>query len=447
MANNTATTSDTMTTEADVAVTGLTVEPSDPAATGPGTDRDISFTISNNGPSTARHLQFRVGIGPDAQPVMGEYADDCTIVATELVCTIDVDGLAPGATIDIIFKGRLMSYDQPGTYGSDTTGDTAGAFVHVSSTTPDSDLTNNDDYTAVTIGDPHADVQLTKTAVGTIANPHEEDNPHDAYVAGTPFSFQMEVSAGTSTETVSDATNVTLTDPMPTGFVATSVSTTQGSCQTMDGGASVTCELGTLAGSVPALPAPVVVTVHGTVDKDALGEQITNTATVRSDTPTRTGDPTEVTASAEVDVIEQADLQLRKLADSATYYAGGSVGYTLTVTNAGPSSVEDAVATDTLPLGLTLDTTASPNCSVVSGDATTGQEITCTVGSVGLGGTVSIRVQATTSPGDLRPAGTPPSGDEQHPRPIVNTATVSSSAPDPNLENNTDQAEIGRAHV
>ena len=76
---------------------------------------------------------------------------------------------------------------------------------------------------------------------------------------------------------------------------------------------------------------------------------VTNTATVTSSTPDP--DPSQNTASATATVVRQADLHLDKLADTDPLVAGTTVGYTITVTNAGPSDADGVVVTDAAPAG------------------------------------------------------------------------------------------------
>jgi uncharacterized repeat protein (TIGR01451 family)/fimbrial isopeptide formation D2 family protein len=431
-ANNSSTTTDRVSAQADVAVTGMTITPQDPAYTGPGSWRTISFTLTNNGPSTAHAVAYRVSLDADAGVALSQLGDNCTIVNQELVCTISEVDLAPGQSVTKTFPAVIFSYVTPGEYEG---------RVHVSSGTPDPNLTNNDDRALTTVGDARTNLLISKAALDTVTNP---DDGHQAYIAGDSFAFQITLSTPSTPPGANDADaqNVVLTDTMPAGFRADQVSTTRGACAVTGDGTGVRCELGTVPGYYPAGQTAVTVTVYGTVDVSTEGEQITNTATATSSTPTMAGTPTSVDASVAVDVIEQADLRLFKSADAATFYAGGLVGFTLTTVNAGPSDVEHASVTDDLPVGLTLDTSLSPGCTVVSGDASTGQRVQCVVGAVGVGSAVSIRVVAATDPYDTRPPGVPPGGpgDPPRPRPITDTATVTSQATDPDPSNNTASA-------
>jgi uncharacterized repeat protein (TIGR01451 family) len=426
-ANNAAQATSTVVADADVLITGMTVTPQDPALTGPGSRWLSSFTLRNDGPSIARGVVFRVTTDVNADIDPSTLPDDCAINQGELTCTIDGNDLEPGEHVVIGFAFVTPGYVNAGAHVVD---------AQVSSSTPDSDLDNNAATAPFVLGSPVTDLEVTKTALDTLPNP---DDGHPSYIAGRPFGYQITVAVPNDAGSgLADARDVTLVDPMPDGFTATVVSTTQGNCSVTGGGTGVACQLGTVA-AWPGGETPATVTVYGLVRASAEGEQIANTASATSTTADVDGDPS-ASASASVDVVEQADLRLFKVADSTvggeglpTFYAGGQVGYTLTTVNAGPSDVEQASIEDTLPTGLSLVPDDSPGCEVTSGTPATGQHVACTVGAVGVGRSVSIRLVASTRSGDT-------------PRTITNTATVTSQATDPNPDNNTASVD-GRIDV
>ncbi|MFE6235228.1 hypothetical protein [Cellulosimicrobium sp. NPDC057862] len=421
LSNNTATAASTVTTTADVLVTDAAITPTDPGSTGPGSRRTVTFTLRNDGPSAARDVVFRQAIDLDAAVVEGSLPSGCSLDNGELVCA--VGDLAPGQSVPVTFDAVVAGYEEPGTYEGRT---------RVFTSTPETDQDNNLASATTDVTQQRTDLRIAKTAVGTSPNPADG---HPSFVAGRPFTYQLTVSlpdeAGGG---VADATGVLLTDPMPAGFVATAASTTKGTCTVSPG--RVTCRLGTLA-AWPAASAPVVVTVSGFVDVSAEGEQVPNVATATSATPNLEGDPTSVQAAAPVDVVEQADLRLLKSADAASvdpdgvpvFPVGGSVGFTLTTVNAGPSDVEQAVVDDTLPAGLLLDPAASPGCAVTGTDDQGRQQVRCTVGAVAVGGSVATRLVATTVSTDVA-------------REVENTATASSGATDPEPADNTATALV-----
>lgn len=104
------------------------------------------------------------------------------------------------------------------------------------------------------------------------------------------------------------------------------------------------------------------------------------------------------------------DLGITKSDSPDPVAPGGTLTYTIGVTNAGPGSAEGVRVTDPLPANVSF-VSASTGCSEASGT------VTCSLGTVGPGATPSltITVQVSASPGPG----------------ISNTATVSSSTPDP----------------
>jgi uncharacterized repeat protein (TIGR01451 family) len=99
----------------------------------------------------------------------------------------------------------------------------------------------------------------------------------------------------------------------------------------------------------------------------------------------------------------------------ASVLPGGTLVYTLSVTNAGPSDAVDVTVSDPTPTGLTFVTN--------TGDCTT--PFPCTLATVPVGVTRTISAAFDVPSGYTSPA------------PIVNTATVSSPATDPAPANNS----------
>ncbi len=142
---------------------------------------------------------------------------------------------------------------------------------------------------------------------------------------------------------------------------------------------------------------------------------ITNTATVSGGLD---GDPSNNDASDTVTVSPAADLGLLKTMTPMQPIAGGPVSFTITATNHGPSDATNAVVTDPVPAQITgvTATTTQGTCTVTT-------TVTCALGTVPMGGTVTITVQATVA------AGT--SG-----QPLSNTAQITADQVDPNLTDN-----------
>jgi uncharacterized repeat protein (TIGR01451 family) len=103
--------------------------------------------------------------------------------------------------------------------------------------------------------------------------------------------------------------------------------------------------------------------------------------------------------------------------------AKGSVTYTLHVANAGPGSAPGVAVVDTLPAGLTFSS-ASAGCSQAAGT------VTCDLGTMVPGATATVTITAVTKARGV----------------VTNSASVGSSAGDPNPANNADTEEttVGR---
>ena len=131
--------------------------------------------------------------------------------------------------------------------------------------------------------------------------------------------------------------------------------------------------------------------------------------------------PANNAATSTVPLVPSADVQLTKTGPSNAT-AGTNVDYTLTVTNAGPSTATGVSVTDPTPPGLTL---------VAVTDACTA--FPCVLGNVAPATPQTVTVTY------LVPAG------YTTPDPIVNTASVTTTTADPNAANNTSTASTALA--
>ena len=118
---------------------------------------------------------------------------------------------------------------------------------------------------------------------------------------------------------------------------------------------------------------------------------------------------------------ETADLQLTKVAASKTVREGGTVTYTVTVTNLGPGAASGVVFGDSLPDQLNL---VDSTCGSVSAF--------CTVETLPAGASAAITIVAT-----------PITNLARNERRINNTAFVLESATsDPNPSNDHDSVTV-----
>jgi len=231
--------------------------------------------------------------------------------------------------------------------------------------------------------------------------------PTPTVTAGTDLTYTIAV----TNNGPSGATNVVVTDVLPAGV---SLVTTSIPCSNAAG--TLTCPIGGLSNGVG-----VAFTVTIAVPSGGPGSAtITNTASVTSDQLNTNPNPT---SSVTTTVVYVADLAITKTESPNPAPAGTNITYTIGVSNAGPSDAKNTVVTDTLPAGVNF-VGASPN--VCSGTTV----LTCSLGTVVNGGSTGVVITAFIPANYL-------SSRNVLTATITNTASVASSATDPNLANNT----------
>jgi len=359
----------------------LAIVKSGPAQVTAGGALAYSLTITNNGPSPANGASYNddvpAGVTISAALCGGE-AGGAACVSQPVVAGNNVSGtigtLPSGGSVVVTITGTA-----PPT--ATTLTNTATLAPPAGITDPDS---SNDSSTAVTqvvVGATSADLSILKTG------------PASA-MAGSTATYTLAVTNnGPDT-----AVNARLSDPAPAGFTFVSASAP---CA---GG--FPCALGDLASG-----ATVSITVSFAIDPAASGG-VVNTATVGSDTqdPNALDNDSSVSTTI-VPATTSADLSVTKTGP-ANAPAGGTVTYTLTVTNGGPDTAIGATLFDATPAGLTFASASAP--------CTTGSP--CVLGDIASGASVTVTATFVIDPNA--------SGA------VVNTATIGSSTPDPNALNN-----------
>ncbi|MEV4853068.1 MULTISPECIES: DUF7507 domain-containing protein [unclassified Microbacterium] len=381
LANNTATASGTLTAVADVSVT-KTFDPATPVA---GQNVTYTLTTQNAGPSEARNVRLNDPLDPETTFVSAATQQGtCTVANSILDCGIGT--LAPGQTVVTTVVVQIAAGASAVVQNS----------VAVTSSTPDPDPSNNVDSTSF---QPEiiADLAVEKTAsVAQVA-------------AGGTVDFTLAVrNLGSS-----DAVNAVLSDTVPAGFTVTGVQAPAGAvCSSTSTSVSCVWDVLPVGG-----PTPVV--VNTVVAADAPTGTVINTASIAS--PADDQDPTNNSDSAEVEVVQSADLAIAKTAP-ATGVPGGAFTYTLAVTNNGPSVARGATLSDTLPADFTTAAVGTAGCEIVAGT------VTCALGDLAPGASTTVTVDGVWS---ATAVGT-----------IRNTATTSSATPDPNTANNASSADV-----
>ena len=280
----------------------------------------------------------------------------------------------------------------------------------VTSASPDSNPGNNQATgSLVFLG--AADLSITKT-----------DSP-DPVVAGTNLTFSITV----TNNGPSAASNVVASDLLPTTLSVVSVTGSGGaSCNAgIPGSVPTSCAFGVLAnGDVRTMT--VVALVNAGL---AAGSVITNNAGVSSATADNNNSNNLATTTTLVTA--SADLRITKADSPDPVFAGANLSYVLTVTNLGPSWARDVVVVDTLPATVSFSSATVSGgsggvCSALGGSPTVVQ---CNLGDVENGGVRVITLQTQV-------ASSVPNGTS-----ISNTASVSSTTPDPDGANNSASAQ------
>ncbi len=212
------------------------------------------------------------------------------------------------------------------------------------------------------------------------------------------------------------ATGVTVADTFPAILTATWTGVGAG------GGTGPASGSGNISTSAVNLPAggSFTFTAVAAISPAATGT-LSNTATVAA--PGSVNDPNAANNSAtDTDTLTpQANLAITKTDGVTTATPGGSVTYTITASNAGPSNASGATVADTLPASLTATWTA---VGAGGGTATaSGSGNINDIVNLPAGGSVTYTVSATISPSAT---GTPPAAS-----PTRRPATTAPPIPTP----------------
>jgi uncharacterized repeat protein (TIGR01451 family) len=384
-ANNSATDTDTLTTQADLAIT----KTDGVLSAVPGKSTTYTIVVSNDGPSTAVDQAvsdlFPAGITAVSWTAVASPGSSVAAAAGtgNIITTVT---LLPGGTVTFIAVAQI------GSSATGTLTNTATVAVPQGDNTPDDNSARDSDSLT-----PQTGLGITK------------DDGQTTAVPGTSTTYTIVVSnAGPST-----ATSAALSDPLPAGVTSAawaSVGTT--------GGGSVTGPTkgtGALATTVTLPPgATVTFSFTATIDPTATGSLV-NTATI---TPTG-GTPTGAT---DIDSLTPlADLAVTKDDSKTSAVPGTPDTYTLTVTNNGPSTVSAIKLTDNVPAALLNPVFGTPSAG--SYDPATGIWRGLSLAS---GQSVTITLSGTIDPAAT---GT-----------LINAARVDPppGVTDPNLGNNSD---------
>jgi len=281
-ANNTATAADVvaLATQADLVVTNS----ANPTLVSAGSNVTYTQTVKNLGTAAATTVSFTQVTPPNTNfrsitPPAGWTCGTVPAVGGTGTITCTIANLAVNATASFTLVLQVNAGTPSGTSITDTDTATASNIVP--------GLTGNSASATVVVADANsADMAIVKTAT---PNPVTE---------GTPLLYTLAV----TNNGPASATNVTVTDTLPSSVTYLASTSTQGACS--EAGATVTCLLGTMANAGTATIS--ILTIPGTPGV------ITNTATVDADQ----NDPNQInnTSSASVTVVAPTRITLLSFA-------------------------------------------------------------------------------------------------------------------------------------
>ena len=364
-----------VTPSADISIT----KTSSPRPAIPGQPVRYTITVRNDGPSDASAVTVF-----DAVPTAlenPEFSTDNGASWTVWPGSHSIASLTAGTAITLLIQGRVSL---------SATGQLTNTAV-VSSETPDPDPSNNTATDTNSVAD-SADVSIVKQA---------QPNPA---VSGQLLTYVLTAANAGPAE----AQNVVISDTLPAEFTGAEFSLNNGTTWTPWAG-SVT--LGTLAEG-----ATEIVLLRGTLAGNA-GESIRNTAAITSSTDDP--NPDNNSSTIVTDLLQPADLSVRKTVSPSTAVQGGLLTYTVTVKNNGPAASETVTLSDTAVLRA---------LSNVQYSTDNGASWNSFLGRVDLGTLANQAERTILVQGTVHETATDV---------VVNAATVDSATPDPNPDNNT----------
>lgn len=367
---------------------------------------NISYTIriANNGPSDAGNIIIADVIDPAIlQPSWTATATGAATVSNgNGTGNINLSGNIPvgaGNTIDITVTGTVDP-----AFTGDIISNTASATAE--GQTPVVSAVNT------TVGR-HANVRIVKSGPGKA-------------IAGEKITYTI----GVSNTGPSNVKGATITDIIPGEILQATWTAT-----TNDAATTVSAPSGTgnvmLTADIPA-GGSIDIVVNGRIDPaTANGTNISNTATLTPPAGLENNPP--VKAVVVTAVSREADLVIVK-SGPANRTAGQDITYQLLVTNNGISDVNNAVITDVMPAGVSIDnvTAVSTGNATAASPVITGNTVSLT-GDIagGPGNTILVTVKGTIDPGAsgsmVNTATVTPPADVKETVPANNTSSITTT--------------------
>jgi uncharacterized repeat protein (TIGR01451 family) len=362
----------------------------------PGMPISYTIVVTNTGPSAVTGARV-IDTFP---PAVSGVSWSC-VATSGSSCPAGANGDI-NVTVDLVVGGRA-TFVANGTINSAASGALANtASVTVPGGVVDPDTDNNSATVNGTLA-PRADLRISKAA--------SSSSP----VPGTPIGYTIVVT-NTGPSAVTGARVIDTFPAALSGVSWSCVATNGSSCPAgASGDINATVDL--------AVGGQATFTASGAIDSAAIGALVNNASVTA---PGGVVDPDTDNNSATVNgtLAPRADLRIGKTSSTGSPVPGTPIGYTIVVTNTGPSAVTGAQVLDTFPAALSG---VSWSCVATSGSS-------CPAGANGdINATVDLAVggQATfTATGAIDSAATGI---------LTNTASVTApgGVVDPIANNNT----------
>jgi large repetitive protein len=327
--NNSQTSTATVNALADLSVTKTA-----PGTATAGSDVSFSIQVMNNGLDAAATVSLTDPL-PAGMTFVSETqnsgpAFSCSnpSAGTNGTITCTIASMPAGSIADFTFVANIPPQTPPGTTFNNT--------ATVSTATFDPNDENNVSTGSTTVPAPSADLRVQKNGpVSALPN------------SDVAYSITV-INAGPD-----PAANVALTDTLPGTMTFVSIAQNSGpafdctSQPAVGSGGTVTCTIATLAANTTST---FTLTGHMPSGTPA-GTTFTNVANVA----TSTSDPNPINNQSPTTLtVGNSDLAITKTGP-ATATAGGTIAWTITVTNNGPDTEPNASFSDTLPAGTTFN--------------------------------------------------------------------------------------------
>ena len=331
-----------------------------------GTPVTFTIIVSNSGPQDNTGVQVT-----DLLP--SGYTFNSFTVSTGAY-----DPITGVWTVGNLVNGKFETLQVTATVNASgdylNTAEITAANVFDPDSTPNNASTTEDDYAeALTTPIPtSADLSLTKVVNNTTP------------LVGSQVTFSLEITNSGPQE----ASGVTVTDLLPTGYTYVSYNTTTGNYDSATG-----------LWNVGILPVSTSHTLQIIAEVNATGNYVNIAEITASNQPDPDSTPNNGVTTEDdyataiiAPVSQSSDLSLTKTVNNATPLVGSQVTFEVIVTNSGPQDNTGVQVTDLLPSGYTFN-----NFTVSTGtyNATTG---IWTVGNLVNGKSETLQIIATVNP-------------------------------------------------